>query len=55
MTIRSSVGGAAAAGGMDFQHRVAAWVAVHVLAERNVALPWGLPIETTLEWFRCET
>ncbi len=55
MTIRTSAGGAAAAGGMDFQHRVSAWVAVHILAERDAASSWDLPAGATLEWFRCET
>jgi len=52
---RMRSGGAAAAGGMDFQHSVAAWVAVHILAERDVEPPWELPSEMTLEWLRCET
>lgn len=40
---------------MDFQHRVAAWVAVHILAEKGATPPWNLPEGTTLEWLRCET
>ena len=40
---------------MNFQHRVTAWIAVHILAERGISPPWGLPGEVTLEWFRCET
>ena len=55
MTARASVGGAAAAGGMDFQHRGAAWVAVHILGEKNATTPWDLPAGVTLEWLRCET
>jgi hypothetical protein len=51
----ASGGGAAAAGGMDFQHRVAAWVAAYILAEKDVSPPWDLPAGTTLEWLRCET
>lgn len=51
----SSVGGSAAAGGFDFQNRVAAWMAVHILAEKGASLPWDLPAGTTLEWLRCET
>lgn len=50
-----SGGGAATAKGMVFQHRVAAWVAVQILAEREAILPWDLPARTTLEWIRCET
>jgi hypothetical protein len=52
--MRRSGGGAATAGGMDFQHRVAAWVAVHILAEKDATPPWDLPTGTTLEWLRCE-
>ncbi len=46
-------GGAAAAGGMDFQHRVAAWFAVRILAEQNVSPPWDIPAPP--EFLRCET
>ncbi len=53
--MKTSGGGAAAAGGMEFQHRVAAWVAAHILAEKDTAAPWELPADTTLEWLRCET
>lgn len=55
MNTAGSTGGAATAGGMDFQHRVAAWVAVHILAEKDVTPPWDLSSGTTLEWIRCET
>jgi len=55
MNLQASSGGSAAAGGMDFQHRVAAWVAVYVLAEKAASPPWSLPADTVLEWFRCET
>ncbi|GIX08262.1 MAG: hypothetical protein KatS3mg115_2665 [Candidatus Poribacteria bacterium] len=40
---------------MEFQHRVAAWVAAYILAEKDVSPPWDLPEGTTLEWLRCET
>lgn len=40
---------------MDFQHRVAAWAAVHILAEKDANPPWNLPAEMTLEWLQCET
>ena len=53
--MRNSSGGAAAAGGFNFQHRVAAWVAAHILAEKAASPPWNLPVESTLEWLRCET
>ena len=55
MTTRTQAGGAATAGGINFQHRATAWVAVRILAERESSPPWGLPGEVTLEWFRCET
>jgi len=48
-------GGSATAGGMDFQYRVAAWIAAHILAENDASPLWNLPVDTTLEWFRCET
>lgn len=49
------VGGAATAGGMNYQYRVTAWVAVQVLAEKEMSPPWELHSGTTLEWLRCET
>lgn len=52
---RRGGGGAATAVGMAFQHRVAAWVAVRILAEQDASLPWHLPVGTTLEFLRCET
>lgn len=55
MRMPVSSGGAAAAGGFNFQHCVTAWVAVHILAEKAASPPWGLPADTTLEWLRCET
>jgi len=55
MSMRNSSGGAAAAGGMDYQHRVAAWIVVHILAEKSTSLLWDFPTETTFEWLRCET
>jgi hypothetical protein len=50
-----TAGGAATASGMDYQHRATAWVAVQILAEKDVSPPWGLPTTTTLDWFRSET
>jgi len=50
-----SGGGAATASGMDYQNRVAAWVATHILAEKDANPPWDFATETTLEWLRCET
>ena len=49
-------GGSAAGGGFDYQNRVAAWLAVHILAERAVATQWNLTDpDTTFEFIRCET
>jgi len=55
MKSRAPGGGAAAVGGLDYQHRVGAWVAVHILAEKDIMPPWDFPAGTTLEWLRCET
>ncbi|MGV8174815.1 MAG: hypothetical protein ACP5OU_03855, partial [Methanothrix sp.] len=54
MTTNASAGGAATASGMEFQHRVAAWTAVRILAEKDASPPWDLSENTTLEWFQCE-
>jgi hypothetical protein len=40
---------------MDFQHRVAAFFAVRVLAETEAPSLWGLPAGATFESIRCET
>ena len=49
-------GGSAAGGGFDYQNRVAAWLAVRILAESAVATQWSLTdADTTLEFIRCET
>jgi len=48
-------GGSAAQKGIAFQNRVAAWVAVRILAEQAASPPWDLPVNTTLECVRCET
>jgi hypothetical protein len=48
-------GGVATSTGMDYQLRVAAWFAIHVLAEKDVTIPWGLPSNLTLESIRLET
>lgn len=48
-------GGAAAQGGFNYQSRVAAWVAVSVLAEQEATPLWGLASDTTLDFIRCET
>ena len=49
-------GGSAAGGGFDYQNRVAAWLAVRILAESAAATQWSLTdADTTLESIRCET
>ena len=49
-------GGAAAVGGFDYQNRVAAWLAVNILAESSVTPNWDLTEpDCTLEFIRCET
>ena len=49
-------GGSAAGGGFDYQNRVAAWLAVRILAESAVATQWSFTeADTTLEFIRCET
>jgi hypothetical protein len=55
MSDSGSGGGSATAGGMEFQHRVAAWLAVAILAEKGAALPWDLGSATFLEALRCES
>lgn len=55
MSNSGSGGGAATAGGMEFQHRVAAWLAVAILAEKGTALPWDLGSAAFLEALRCES
>jgi len=48
-------GGAAAQAGLNYQNRVAAWMAVSILAEQEATPPWGLDPDTTLDFLRCET
>src|ERR1700734_3694345 len=48
-------GGAATHVGANYQNRVAAWIAVQILAEQDVAPPWGLPDAVTLEALHAET
>ena len=49
-------GGSAAGGGFDYQNRVAAWLAVRILADSAVATQWNLTdADTTLEFIHCET
>jgi len=55
MSAKLSSGGAAAAGGMDFQHRATAWLAVRILSDKSATPPWGLAADTVLERYQCET
>ncbi len=50
-----SRGGATAVTGFQFQAKVAAWVAVQILAEQAGPSLWDLPAATTLKFLRCET
>ena len=52
---KNQAGGSATSRGMSFQHRVSAWVAVHILAEKNVSLPWEIGSSVTFERIECET
>lgn len=54
-SISAGGGGSATQAGMDFQNRVAAWVAVRILAEQAASPPWDLPERVTLNFVRCET
>jgi hypothetical protein len=49
-----TAGGAAAAGGFEFQARAAAWFAAHILAERIAAHLFGLEPADVLVSIRCE-
>ncbi len=51
----STGGGVATRAGINYQNRVAAWLAVRILAEQDASLLWGLPASSTLEFLRCET
>ncbi|MCE9574532.1 MAG: hypothetical protein K8W52_15395 [Deltaproteobacteria bacterium] len=50
----ANAGGAATAGGVDFQALVAALMAVQVLAEKGGPARWGLPAGVTIEGLRAE-
>src|SRR5437773_6831701 len=47
-------GGSATQSGTSYQNRVAAWLAVQILAEADVSPPWCLPSQATLDSIRCE-
>lgn len=48
-------GGAAAQIGIGYQNRVAAWMCVRILAEREATPLWGLKTTVTFDDIRCET
>lgn len=48
-------GGTATQAGINYQNRVAAWLAVRILAEQDASPLWGLPASNSLEFIRCET
>jgi signal recognition particle GTPase len=48
-------GGAATQSGIIYQNRVAAWMAVGILAEQEASPPWDLPANVSLKFLRCET
>jgi hypothetical protein len=54
MTPTCGGGGSATQSGTGYQNRVAAWLAVQILAEAEVSPVWGLPSETTVDSIRCE-
>jgi len=49
MNKKNSGGGSATHKGIGYQDRVAAWIAVHILAEQGVSTPWDLPENSTLD------
>jgi hypothetical protein len=48
-------GGSATQAGITYQNRVAAWLAVRILAEEDASPLWGLPTSSSLAFIRCET
>jgi hypothetical protein len=52
--MRATGGGAATAGGIAYQARVAAWAAARILAEERAVGVWGFP-STSLVGLYCET
>jgi hypothetical protein len=52
---KMSAGGAAAAGGFNFQDQVAAAIAVEILAETQGSARWDMPANTALRELWCET
>jgi len=54
MSPHAGGGGPALQSGASYQNRVAAWLAVQILAEAEVSAPWDLPSKVTLDSIRCE-
>jgi hypothetical protein len=52
---KATGGGKATHEGTDYQNRAAGWVAVRILAERDVSLPLQLPASITWDSIKCET
>jgi hypothetical protein len=48
-------GGVATQIGIGYQNRVAAWMCVRILAERDVTPLWRLKTDVTFDYIRCET
>jgi hypothetical protein len=54
MASKTGTGGGATHAGINYQDYVAAWAAVQILAEQDVAAPWALPASVTLEDLHAE-
>ena len=54
-SVSKSGGGSATSGGVEYQARVAAWIAVCILARHKVTPPWSLAEDTRLEVLWGET
>jgi hypothetical protein len=55
MSTAQTGGGSATHSGTNYQNRVAAWLAVRILAEQDSTPPWDLAASTVLDFLRCET
>ena len=52
---RNTSGGMITQTGIGYQNRVAAWMCVRILGERDIAPLWRLKADVTFEYIRCET
>jgi hypothetical protein len=52
---RNIKGGMITQTGIGYQNRVAAWMCVRILGERDIAPLWRLKADVTFEYIRCET